>query len=397
MAVQPLQRRARPASAPSFAVAPGQAAIAFLRRFDLVLLGSALLLTVIGLVMVYSATRYELVAEGLSARTDLEHQMLYAVLGIVMMVVVALIDYRNFETFGYVIYGVVTFMLLAVLVPHIGSSALGAQRWFELGPIQLQPSEFGALGLVIAIATYLSRHQGAIGPREFLVLLVLVGVPMLLVVKQPDLSTAILMGVVLAAMLVIGGVPLRYLAALVVIIAVAALAAVELGFLHKYQIDRLTGFLHQNKDILGVNYNLHQSLVTIGSGGATGTGLFHGTQTNTGSVPEQYTDFIFTAVGEQLGFLGSVVVLGLFGVMAMRLLAAARMARDNFGRLVCAGALAFLVFSVFENVGMTIGIMPIGGIPLPFVSYGGSALFAFFVMVGVVMNVELRSRQAALL
>jgi rod shape determining protein RodA len=348
-------------------------------------------LTVIGFVMIYSATRMQLIAAGLSPHYYLEHQILYAVLGIVLMVVTALIDYRNLETFGYVIYGATVLLLAAVLVPHIGSAALGSQRWFQLGPLQLQPSEFGALGLVVAAATYLSHHERDIGLRQFAILLLLAGAPMLLVVKQPDLSTAIIMGVVFAAMLIMGGVRLRYLVLLLVLVVLAFGGALELGLLHHYQLTRLTSFLHQNSSTEGSNYNLHQSLVTIGSGGATGSGLFRGLQTNNGYVPEQSTDFIFTAVGEQLGFVGSAVVLGLFGLIALRMLRAIRTARDNFGRLLCAGALAFLVFSVFENVGMTIGIMPIGGIPLPFVSYGGSALFAFFVTIGVVLNVEMRS------
>lgn len=386
MAVQSLPRQL------SFAPETAERSpLALLRRLDITLVASAVVLTVIGFVMIYSATRMQLIAAGLSPHYYLEHQILYAVLGIVLMVVTALIDYRNLETFGYVIYGATVLLLAAVLVPHIGSAALGSQRWFQLGPLQLQPSEFGALGLVVAAATYLSHHERDIGLRQFAILLLLAGAPMLLVVKQPDLSTAIIMGVVFAAMLIMGGVRLRYLVLLLVLVVLAFGGALELGLLHHYQLTRLTSFLHQNSSTEGSNYNLHQSLVTIGSGGATGSGLFRGLQTNNGYVPEQSTDFIFTAVGEQLGFVGSAVVLGLFGLIALRMLRAIRTARDNFGRLLCAGALAFLVFSVFENVGMTIGIMPIGGIPLPFVSYGGSALFAFFVTIGVVLNVEMRS------
>jgi rod shape determining protein RodA len=221
-------------------------------------------------------------------------------------------------------------------------------------------------------------------------ILVLAGIPMVLVYAQPDLGTTIILGVTLAAMLVAAGVRVRYLAMLAVLVIGGFFLAIHLHVLKEYQLQRLTSFLHQSQGIEGLNYDLHQSTQTISSGGFHGTGLFKGTATNLGYVPNQETDFIFSAVGEQLGFVGAAVVISLFGVVALRMLRAAQIARDSFGRMVCAGALAFLAFSVFENIGMTIGITPITGIPLPFISYGGSASFAFFATVGLVANVEMR-------
>jgi rod shape determining protein RodA len=360
-----------------------------LRHVDLTLVLVALALSGIGAVMVYSATRAQLVAAGVDPHYFLVRQLVYVALGVVVMVVAALFDYRRYEQWGYLLYGLVVLSLVAVLT-HVGRSALGSQRWFQLGPIQLQPSEFGALALVVAVALYLAHHYRELTFRRLLVVLALAGVPMLLVAKQPDLGTAIIMGVVLAAMLVVAGAKLRYLVLLGLSVVAAFLAALHFGLLHHYQLERLTGFLHQNQGAEGQNYNLAMSKTTISLGGLTGTGLFHGAETNLGYVPEQSTDFIFTAVGEQLGFVGSAVVLGLFALMALRMLRALQSARDPFGRLLCAGALAFIVFSVFENVGMTIGLMPIAGIPLPFLSYGGSALLAFFATVGIVLNVEMR-------
>jgi rod shape determining protein RodA len=211
-----------------------------------------------------------------------------------------------------------------------------------------------------------------------------------LVYGQPDLGTTIILGVTLAAMLVAAGVRVRYLLMLTVMVVGGFFLAIHLHVLKQYQLERLTSFLHQGQNTQSSNYDLSQSTNAIASGGFWGTGVFRGTATNLGYVPNQQTDFIFSAVGEQLGFVGSLVVIGLFGIIGLRALRAAQIARDNFGRMVCAGALAFLAFSVFENIGMTVGLTPITGIPLPFISYGGSASFAFFATVGLVANVEMR-------
>ncbi len=353
-----------------------------LRHVDLVLIGSAVALGLIGVVMVYSATRAQY------GHYYFMRQLIWAGLGIMVMFVVMLVDYRHFRQLGYVLYGLVVLSLVGVFV--VGKSAAGAQRWYHLGALQLQPSEFAAIGLIIALATYASHRKGTLEVREIVALVALAGVPMMLVYLQPDLGTAIVLGVTLAAMLVVAGVRLRYLVLLAVLVVLAVVMAIELHLLKGYQLQRLTGFLHQNQGLQSTNYDLNQSKETIASGGLQGTGLFRGAATNLGYVPNQQTDFIFSAVGEQLGFVGSALVIGLFGMISLRALRAAQLARDSFGRLVCVGALAFVAFSAFENIGMTIGLTPISGIPLPFISYGGSASFAFFATVGLVANVEMR-------
>jgi len=362
--------------------------LALLRHVDLVLVGSALALALLGIVLVYTATRDALVQQGLSSHYYLERQALWVVVGIVVMVVVASIDYHKFRNWGYGIYGLVVLGLAGVFV--VGKSALGAQRWYGLGPLQLQPSEFAALGLIVALATYCSRRRGVLSLRETAGLLALAAVPMLLVYKQPDLGTAIVLGVTLAAVMLAAEVRLRHLLLLAVLVAVAFVAALELHLLHSYQLSRLTSFLHQNQDIQGANYELYTTKLAISAGGLKGVGLGHGLATDLSLIPNQSTDFIFSALGEQLGFIGSAAVIGLFGLLAFRILRAAQTARDSFGRLLCVGALAFFAFSVFENIGMNIGLMPITGIPLPFLSYGGSATFAFFATIGLVLNVEMR-------
>ncbi len=359
-----------------------------LRHVDFVLVLAPILLSIVGALMVYSATR--------SGSSDphyfLDRQVVYDVLGIVVMVVVAAIPYKRLETWGYVLYGLVVLALLGVFVVGVNGAAVDGSsvRWYSFGPIQLQPSEFGVLAVFVAMAIFLSRNQDGLDVRRTAIVLALAILPMLLVFKQPDLGTTLVMGVVVATMLVVGGLRARYLALLAVLLVVGVIGAVHLGLLKHYQIERLTAFINQSQNTQSINYNLTQSKIAIGAGGFWGQGLFHGVETNLGSIPVQYSDFIFSAVGEQLGFVGGAVVLGLFALIAARIIRAIQIAKDPFGRLLCAGALAFIVFSVFQNVGMTIGIMPITGIPLPFISYGGSALFSFFAAIGLVLNVEMR-------
>ena len=248
------------------------------------------------------------------------------------------------------------------------------------------------LALIAAVATYCSRRSEGLAWADVVRLLVMAGIPILLVLVQPDLGTAMIMTIVLLVMLAVAGLPSRILVMLLVGAVAAVVVALEAGLLHKYQITRITSFLHQDARNLTKTqqaevYNLQQAKTAIGSGGLFGTGLLHGAQTNLGYVPEQQTDFIFTAVGEQLGFVGATSVLALLALVSWRLLRIGQLARDSFGRLLCAGLFAFVAFSTFQNAGMTMGIMPITGIPLPIVSYGGTAVVCFFVGIGVALSV----------
>jgi rod shape determining protein RodA len=362
---------------------------------DLVLIGASLAVACVGVVMVYSATRGVLLAAGESPTAYLKRQALWVVLGVVAMTIVAVIDYRRIESVAMLIYTGSVLTLLVVLVPHIGSRATGSQRWFALGPLQLQPSEFAVLALIAAVATYCSRRSEGLAWADVVRLLVMAGIPILLVMVQPDLGTAMIMTIVLLVMLAVAGLPNRILLLLIVGAVVAVVVALEAGLLHKYQITRITSFLHQDARHLSKSqqaeiYNLQQAKTAIGSGGLFGTGLLHGAQTNLGYVPEQQTDFIFTAVGEQLGFVGATSVLALLALVSWRLLRIGQLARDSFGRLLCAGLFTFVAFSTFQNAGMTMGIMPITGIPLPLVSYGGTAVVCFFTGIGVALSVYWR-------
>ena len=358
------------------------------RHCDFILVGSAVVLSLIGAVMVYSATRVEQLDAGGDPKFYLKRQLAWLAIGLVVMVVVALIDYHWLEQWAYVIYGLVVLSLLAVLT-HFGHTSLGAQRWFSLGPFEVQPSEFAALALIIVLAVYCSRQE-AMFPRNIVVVLGLAAVPILLVYKQPDLGTALIMSVVLTVMIVTSGVRLRYLGVL------AVLGRRGLGDGHSLQADprlraRPPAVLPPPER---ANERRQLQLGPVDPRHRLGGSFRHRRLPWRGHQwrlrPAQQTDFIFSAVGEQLGFAGGVLVVALFGVIAFRLLRAAQIARDPLGRLLCSGALALLAFSVFQNVGMTIGLIPIAGIPLPFVSYGGSAMIVFFATVGLVVNVEMR-------
>jgi rod shape determining protein RodA len=363
---------------------------------DPFLIAGSVVAAIIGVVMVYTATRGPLLLAGTSPTHYLKRQALFVVLGIIAMAIVGFFDYRKLEAFGMAIYALSLVVLVAVLVPHIGThSPLGSARWFNLGPVQIQPSEFAVLGLVIAVATYCSRRPEGLTWRDVVKVLILGAVPIALVLKQPDLGTAIIMSIVLVVMLSVAGLPARVL--VVLLVGAAGLVALVLaaGLLHHYQILRITSFLHQSTKhptgtLAGAVYNLQQAKDAIGAGGLFGTGIGHGAATNLGYVPEQQTDFIFTAVGEQLGFVGAVGVLALLFFLAWRVLRVGQIARDDFGRLICVGVFTFIAFSTFQNAGMTMGIMPITGIPLPFISYGGTAVIAFFAGIGLALSVYAR-------
>ena len=358
------------------------------RRIDMVLVGSALAIALSGLLMVYSATRSghgEGTYLGLALR-----QATWFVVGIVTMTVVASIDYRKLRPWTVWLYGAAVLVLIAALTP-LGSKSKGAQAWFQLAGFQLQPSEFSKVVLVMALAAYCARQRRGMQSRHVATACGITGLMVVPILLQPDLGTALVYGAITLAAVVIAGASGRAILALVAAVVLVAAAAVSFGVLKQYQLDRLGAFLDPNSKTERAAYNLNQSKIAIGSGGLTGKGLFLGSQTNLRYVPEQHTDFIFTVVGEELGLLGSATLLALFGLLMWRIWQAMKTALDDFGAFICAGVLGMLVFQIFENVGMTMGIMPITGIPLPLVSYGGSSMIATFAAIGLVLNVRYRS------
>jgi rod shape determining protein RodA len=359
---------------------------------DIGLLAGLLLLCVTGIIVNYSASRQQLINAGENPHYYLERQGLFVVLGLIAMFIVSRIDYRRYEIAATPLYIISLFALAGVFV--VGKSALGAERWYSFGStIQIQPSEFTVLFLILAIATFCGRRTEGLKMYDVMRLLVMAVVPLVLIFKQPDLGTAIIIVLIVSAMMVIAGVPPRFMTLLAVVGSLGLAGAVYLDLLKKYQIERITSFLNQNSTNPAVQYLLYEvkdAKSAIGSGGIHGAGLFHGLQTTLGYVPEQQTDFIFTAIGEQMGFIGSVAVVVLLGFIAWRMFMIGKNARDMMGRLLCIGIFIFFAFSTFENIGMCMGIMPVTGVPLPLISYGGSATLVFMVAGGVVLSVSRR-------
>jgi rod shape determining protein RodA len=276
-----------------------------------------------------------------------------------------------------------------VLSP-LGARTNGAQAWFSLGPLALQPAELLKPVLVVALAAHGTRARGPLDGRKLFGALMLLTLPVGLLLLQPDLGTAMVLVSLAAGVVAVAGARARHLALLALLGVLAVAGVLRAGVLAPYQVERLTGFLHQSHDPRGATWNLEQAKIAIGSGGLAGEGLFSGSQTRLAYVPEQHTDFVFTVVAEELGLVGGATVLGLFALLAWRIWRAAWHSTDPFGALCCAGVLAMLVFQVTENVGMTMGITPITGIPLPFLSYGGSSMLACFAGVGLAANAAQR-------
>jgi len=339
--------------------------------------------------MIYSASRDRLQASGIDPAYFVKRQAVFVAIGLAVMVLAAAIDYRRLRDVAPVFYIGTVLVLLAVFSP-LGQKSRGSQAWFAIGSYQLEPSEFAKVALILALAAFCALYKGRLRARHLVVVLALATVPLALIYKQPDLGTSLVLGAVLFTVLLVGGARGRHLVLLGLIGAFAVVGVLHFGVLKQYQRDRLTAFLDPTTNTQASAYNLDQSKIAISSGGVSGKGLFKGTQTNLSYVPEQHTDFIFTAVGEQLGLIGSALLLGLFVLMVWRIWRTASISRDLLGTLLCVGVLAMLVFQIFENIGMTMGIMPIAGIPLPFMSYGGSAVVASFAAIGLVLNVHMR-------
>ena len=358
-------------------------------HLDLTLYGTVVAIAGLGVLMVYSATFRKLADSGGDPHLYLKKQALFTIAGIAVMVLMSVVDYRVYRDFAPMIYIGTCLLLVAVLSP-LGSNSKGTQAWFQMGSFQLQPSEWAKVALVVCLAAYTSAHRGRLDGRRLLGILVLAGVPMGLIELQPDLGTDLVFAAILLATVLVAGARPRHIGLMMTAAAVLVFLVFHFGVLKQYQQDRLKAFLDPAGDAQRTTWNLQQAKTAIANGGLTGKGLYKGTQTNLSYVPEQHTDFVFTVVGEELGLVGSAVLLALFALLVWRTWRAAALAKDLCGTLVCVGVLAMLVLQIFENVGMTMGIMPITGIPLPFMSYGGSATIASFAAIGLVQNVHMR-------
>lgn len=357
---------------------------------DFILIIVVAALTALGVLMIFTASAPRLEAAGTSRSSQMVRQIIYVGLGVVVMFVATTLSDRTWQSLAPAFYVLALLLLLAVLSP-VGAIRQGAQRWISLGFMDLQPSEVAKPAVVMALAALLAPvTEARMRWLRIAKALAIAAVPAAMVFVQPDLGTALVFGFVTVAMLFVAGTSMRQIVTLLVVGLVVVLAALQLEVLHDYQVARLTGFLNSDEHALSYNYNQNQSQIAIGAGGLFGQGLFEGTQTNLAFVPSQSTDFIFTAIGEQLGFVGGALVIGLFGIIVWRMLRVAALARDRFAQLTAAGIAAMIAFHVFVNVGMTLGILPVTGIPLPYISFGGSFYLSQALCIGVVNSIWMR-------
>ena len=367
------------------------------RDLDLALLGAVVLLGIIGCVLVWSATVQRDDLTGGDPKAFLAKQIVNLGIGLGLMVVVAATDHRWVRILTPVGYGLAVVGLALVLV--MGTTINGSRSWLMIGGLSLQPSELAKLAVVVGMALVVAercegRWRDQVGTVDVLLMLAVAALPAVLILAQPDLGTMLVLSATVFGVVAASGAHRRWLAVLAASGVSVAVFAVATGFLEQYQVDRFLAFTDPTLDPRGAGYNVEQARIAVGNGGLFGQGLFDGSQTSSGFVPEQHTDFVFTVAGEELGLVGAAVLIGLLGVVLWRALAIAARSDDVFGRIAAAGIACWFGFQAFQNIGMCVGIMPVTGVPLPFVSYGGSSMFAGMLAVGLLQNIHLRTISA---
>jgi len=364
--------------------------------FDPILTVAVALLLITGTLLVYAATRNWYAANGLDPEYYLKRHVINIAIGSLLAWGTTVVDYRLLRAYTPILWIIGVLGLTAVLIPGIGDEVNGSKAWIGLpGGFQVQPAELAKISIIVGMSMILSeRTHDTDSPQHSDVLqaLVVAAIPVLLILVQPDMGTVFIIGIAVVTIIAVSGAPMRWVIGLILVAVIGSFAAVKVGVIDDYQVKRLQAFVDPNADSQGSGYQLRQARITVGSGGLIGTGLFNGPQTNGRFVPEQQTDFIFTVAGEQLGFLGCGFILILYLTVLMRGFGIARRSSDPYGKLVCTGVIAWFAFQTFENIGMTLGMMPMTGVPLPFVSYGGSSMFATMIGFGLLQNVNARNR-----
>ena len=362
------------------------------RHIDPLLILAVIGLTGFGMLMIYSATFFRLEQEGQNALFYVNRQMVSLGIGIAGMALVTMFDYRVYRAWSLLLYGGSLLLLLLVLAQ--GQVINGSKAWLVIGGFQFQPSELAKVALIVMLATLFNeRREESLGLRALIEALAISALPMLLILLQPDFGTFLVFVAIVFGVLLLARVRAVFMIALAVLGIVAFFVMLQSEMLEDYQVARLTSFINPDAADEDDIYNVKQAQIAIGSGQLGGQGLFEGTQTKLSYVPENQTDFIFTVVGEELGFFGSAGMLAMFALLMWRAIRIAAMSRDAFGTLLAGGVIAVFAFQVFINVGMAIGIMPVTGLPLPFVSYGGTSLIGSYLMVGLLLNVHMRRFQ----
>jgi rod shape determining protein RodA len=361
---------------------------------DWLLMAAVVALLVLGSLLVWSATSTRDDLTGGDPSAYLQKQLVNVSIGVVLMVMVMATDHRWVRILAPLVYVASIGGLLLVLTN--GSTINGSRSWLQLGGMSIQPAEFAKLAVVIGMALLVAeraegRRRHEVGWVDVTGMLLIAGIPATLIMLQPDLGTMLVLSATVFGVIAASGAPRRWLLLLAATGVGAGVAAVSAGLLKDYQVDRFLAFTNPELDPRGAGYNTEQARIAVGNGGLFGEGLFDGSQTRSGFVPEQHTDFIFTVAGEELGLVGATVLIALLGVVIWRALSIAFHTDDVFGRIAAAGIACWFGFQAFQNVGMCLGIMPVTGVPLPFVSYGGSSMFAGLLAVGLLQNIHLRS------
>jgi rod shape determining protein RodA len=364
--------------------------------FDPVLTVAVGILLFIGTLLVYAATRDWYAANGLDPEYYLKRHVINIAIGIMLAWGTTVIDYRLLRAYTPILWGLGVLGLLFVLIPGLGAEVNGAQAWIPLpGGFQIQPAELAKISIIVGLSMLLSeRSHNSDEPtsKDVVRALAVAALPILLILLQPDMGTVFIISASVVAILAVSGAPVKWVAGLLILAVAGGIVATKTGIISEYQVKRLQAFVDPNADAQGSGYQLRQARITVGSGGLLGTGLFNGPQTNGRFVPEQQTDFIFTVAGEELGFIGSGFIILLYIIILMRAFGIARRSSDPYGQMVCTGVIAWFAFQTFENIGMTLGLMPMTGVPLPFMSYGGSSMFANLIGFGLLQNVHARHR-----
>ncbi|MGW7255599.1 rod shape-determining protein RodA [Streptomyces sp. NPDC054834] len=370
------------------------------RRLDWPILLAGLALSMLGSLLVYSATRNRTEINQGDPYYFLLRHLMNTGIGLALMIGTIWLGHRTLRNFVPILYGLSVFGILLVLTP-LGSTVNGAHSWIVLGGgFSLQPSEFVKITIILGMAMLLSARVDA-GDKKYpdhrtvMQALGLAAVPILIVLLMPDLGSVMVMVIIILGILLASGASNRWVFGLLGAGALGAIAVWQLHILDDYQINRFAAFANPDLDPAGVGYNTNQARIAIGSGGLTGAGLFHGSQTTGQFVPEQQTDFVFTVAGEELGFVGAGLIILLLGVVLWRACRIARETTELYGTIVAAGIVSWFAFQAFENIGMTLGIMPVTGLPLPFVSYGGTSMFAVWVAVGLLQSIRVQRPMSA--
>ncbi len=365
-----------------------------IQAIDFILYITPLILVIFGVVVIYSIT-YSLDI----TKNYFEHQILFAGIGIILLFLFSILDYHFLRAVSYPVYIITLLFLSVLLLTPLGKSALGATRWLNLGFMQFQPSELFKLVALFLVARVCDQKELTI--KHLLLAVFLILIPVIMILRQPDFGTAIIILLISASVIFTAGFQKKYLLMMVGMIilgtTVIALSVFNVKpfskILKDYQRQRVQTFINPQNDPYKSGYNVNQSVIAVGSGGILGRGLGYGPQSQLNFIPSKYTDFIFSVSSEAFGFVGGVIILSLFFVLIWRILKIAQLSKDNYGTLLCYGIATYFIFEVIINIGMTIGLMPVAGIPLPFVSYGGTSLWVSFIAVGICQSIMVRHKK----